>query len=143
MKLFRTPIFVYFATAVAAAAFAKWQCWPSLAASEMQTAIATFAQIGTTMLGFMLAAMAILASINHTHLVSMMRKSGHYVDLLKTLFGGSAAFLVATLLSVVVLFGFKPGVDYLAVLVGVHFAALVALMDCARKFWMVLKNLQP
>lgn len=100
------------------------------------------AQIGTTMLGFMLAALAVLASINHTHLVQMMKQSGHYSDLLQTIFIGAILFLVSAVMSSIVLFGFDAGPSYLAALLGVSVGALFAVCDSGRKFWMVLKNLQ-
>jgi hypothetical protein len=116
--------------------------WPSVDAKDIQTVVATIAQIGSTMLGFMLAALAVLASINHTHLLKMMKRSGHYRDLLLTLFAGCVAFLACTIVCICILFGVEPSVDLMAGLVGLCVGALFSVLDSGRKFWMVLKNLQ-
>ena len=102
----------------------------------------TVASISATMLGFMLAALAVLASINHTHLVSMMRRYGHYEDLLLTMFLGCLLFLACTLAGYLLLFGVQFGTIRLSCLIGLHVAALVSLLDVGRKLWMVLKNLR-
>lgn len=99
------------------------------------------ASVGTTMLGFMLAALAVLASINHTHLVNMMRTTGHYKDLLVTLFTGCLLFLACAIGGFVLLFWVLPRPWFMALLVGVHVGALVSLLDIGRKFWLVLDNL--
>jgi len=57
------------------------------------------------MLGFMLAALAVLASINHTHLVKMMRAYGHYSDLLATMMISGLLFLLVALTGYGILFG--------------------------------------
>lgn len=115
---------------------------PLIAGSDRATILATLAQVASTMLGFMLAALAIVASINHTHLVRMMRKSGHYESLLATLFVGSAAFFVCAIACFAVLLGFPSGRAVAAALIGLHVAAVAALLDTGRKFWLVLTNLR-
>lgn len=109
--------------------------WPGLGG--------TIASIGATMLGFMLAALAILASISNTHLVRMMHETGHYVDLLHTLFLGALMMLSCAIYGFVIMFGFTPGGKAFHGLVAVHFAALVSIFDVGRKYWLVLSNLQP
>lgn len=100
------------------------------------------ASIGTTMLGFMLAALAVLASINHTHLVKMMRTTGHYRDLLQTLFIGCVLYLLCAVGGFAMLFGAGSHQLLLYALVGLHVAALVSVLDVVRKFWFVLNNLE-
>lgn len=131
-------------SAIAAGAAAwHWQLPPASLSSESLTALAgTAASVGATLLGFMLAALAVLASINHVHLVQMMRKTGHYRELLATLFGGSFWMLVCTLLGFGLLLG-APAKDWLlSIFVASHVAALVALLDTGRKFWLVLTHLE-
>ena len=66
----------------------------------------------------MLAALAVLASINHTHLIKMMRQYGHYADLVQTMVVGSLFFLLCTLSGFFFLFGgFPNGVRMNLVLV--------------------------
>lgn len=100
------------------------------------------ASIAATMLGFMLAALAVLASISNTTLVERMKKTGHYDDLLHTIFFGSLLFLAIVLGGFALLFGAPPVRWLLAVLSGLHVAALVSLADIGRKFHLVLKNLR-
>lgn len=103
----------------------------------------TMASIHATMLGFMLAALAVLASINHTHLVAMMHKTGHYKNLLMTLFTGCCLFLVCAVISISIMFGLEAGPRLMATLVGLQVGCLVSLLDIGRKFWIVLTNLRP
>lgn len=100
------------------------------------------ASIAATMLGFMLAALAVLASISNTTLVERMKKTGHYDDLLHTIFFGSLLFLAIVLGGFALLFGAPPVRWLLAVMLGLHMAALVSLADIGRKFYLVLCNLR-
>jgi len=132
--------------ALVAGAVAGWCArrfeWISIADPDLMTFAGTLAQIACTMLGFLLAALAVLASINHTHLVKMMKQTGHYRDLLLTLFTGCVAFFACLLMSMAILFGLRLGADYMALLLGANVAALVAVIDAGRKLWMVLSNLR-
>lgn len=111
-----------------------------------QTAVLGFAgsvaSIAATMLGFMLAALAVLASISSTALVERMKKTGHYDDLLHTIFFGCVLFLAIALCGFALLFGAPPLPWLLAVLLGLHAAALASLADIGRKFRLVLANLR-
>ena len=91
----------------------------------------------------MLAALAVLASINHTHLVAMMHRTGHYKNLLTTIFTGCCLFLVSAVIAIAVMFGLEASPKLMAALVGLQIGCLVSLMDIGRKFWMVLTNLRP
>jgi len=100
------------------------------------------ASIAATMLGFMLAALAVLASISNTTLVERMKKTGHYDDLLHTIFFGCTLFLAIALVGYSLLFGVPGSRWLLTFLLGLHVAALVSLMDIGRKFHLVLVNLR-
>ena len=89
------------------------------------------------MLGFMLAALAVLVSVA----LGTMQKTGHYDDLVRTIFMGCALFLAIALMGFALLFGVKLHPALEASLVGLHGAALVSLIDIGRKFRLVLKNL--
>lgn len=130
-----------FATAFAGAWYGKvYPKFPDAAA--VMSFGGTVASISTTMLGFMLAALAVLASINHTHLVNMMRAYGHYRDLLTTMVTGSLLFMLCAIGGFALLFGVPAWQELLCVLVALHVAALVSLIDVGRKLWMVLSNLR-
>lgn len=94
------------------------------------------------MLGFMLAALAVIASISNTALVERMRKTGHYDDLLTTIFFGCCFFLAVALCGFTLLFGVPAGRDFLAVVLGLHVGSLISLIDIGRKFRLVLTNLR-
>lgn len=138
-----SPVFLTLVVGVLTAVVAHFAGWYRVPAADQVSGLAaTLAQIATTMLGFMLAALAIVASINHTHLVQMMKRTGHYQDLLLTLLAGSLAFLACAILSMGVLFGMELDGRLMSILVGTHVAALFALVDVGRKFWLVLTSLQ-
>lgn len=119
-----------------------WGVYPALTDPSIISSFGgSIASVGTTMLGFMLAALAVLASINHTHLVTMMRTTCHYHDLLVTLFTGCFLFLACAIGGFLVLFGVAPKPIFMSFLVGVHAGALISLLDIGRKFWLVLSNL--
>ena len=131
-------------TLVMAGAAAWWLgVYPMPAVDAAAALGGTLASVGATMLGFMLAALAVLASINHTHLVNMMRTTGHYHDLLVTLFTGCALFLLCTMSGFLLVFNVTPRPWLMAGIVGLHASALVSIVDIGRKFWMVLVNLRP
>lgn len=94
------------------------------------------------MLGFMLAALAVIASISNTDLLQKMRKTGHYDDLLNTVFAGCFVFLVVALCGFAMLFGVSPSRAFLSAILALHGAAFVSLIDIGRKFRLVLVNLE-
>ena len=120
--------------------------WVPVLPDHDQSALLSFsgsvASIAATMLGFMLAALAVLASISNTTLVERMKKTGHYDDLLRTIFFGCILFLAIALCGFSLLFGAPPLRWLLAGLLGLHVAALVALVDIGRMFHLVLVNLR-
>lgn len=95
------------------------------------------------MLGFLIAALSILASISGHRLLRNMQKTGHYRVLLRGFFINSAAYAVAMLASFVPLifkslFPIAPLVGF----VTFTFATLL-LIDIGWKLWLVLHNLTP
>lgn len=139
------PIFVpLIGTAAATAAAWKWGLYPNLSDRDgLLAAYSAAASVGATLLGFMLAALAILASITHTHLVQMMQRSGHYGDLLSTLGAGCLVMLASTVLGFAMLFGVSATPFAIALMVGLHVGSLCSLIDTGRKFWMVMSHLRP
>ena len=144
VELAMSPLVAPLLTAVATALVGWGGGWtPAL---QDQSAVLAFAgsvaSIAATMLGFMLAALAVLASISNTTLVERMRKTGHYDDLLHTIFFGCLLFLFIALCGFALLFGMPPYQPFLVMLLGLHAAALVSLFDIGRKFRLVLVNLR-
>lgn len=131
------------AGAVAAFAVDHWHLAPAYKDSDLVSFAGAVASVGATMLGFILAALAVVASISHTHLVQQMQKTGHYSDLLNTMGGCGLLFLLCALGGLAMLFGVPAGGVAMAVLIGMHVAAWLSLLDVARKFTLVLSNLRP
>ena len=139
MKPFLLPLL-----AGLAAGGVSWYCnWsPKLAdAGSVLSFAGSIASVAATMLGFMLAALAVIISITNTELLKLLRKSGHYKDLLQTIFVGCMVFLIIALAGFFLLFGVAPGRAFFAVLMALHAAALTALLDIGRKLWLVMNNL--
>jgi hypothetical protein len=116
---------------------------PSAVAADTIAFAGAIASVSGGLLGFMLAALAVVASISGTHLLAMMRKTGHYRSLLATLFLGAAWLLVCLLLSLALLFGWQPTPLITVAFTSVLGAVLAMLLDTGRKFWLVLTNLAP
>lgn len=140
--LMKSPLFLTIVIALASAWALNFLGWvPEPKENDRAALFGTLAQVAGTMLGFMLAALAVVASINHTHLVKMMRKTGHYRSLLVTLFSGALVFLVCAVMSLLALLGVPADERYMAILLGLHIAALCALSLAGWQFWLVLSNL--
>lgn len=115
----------------------------ALADQDLRTGAGVLAQIGATMLGFVLASLSILATIAHTKLLRNMQRTGHYAVLLRRMFGSVVAFGVLTVVAVVVLFlpAICPLYGYLLFLLAAF--SVLTLLDVSRKFWTVLHHLHP
>jgi hypothetical protein len=130
------------AGAVSYAGF-HWCVFHGLADADLRTASGVVAQIGATMLGFILAALAILATVVNTKLVRNMQRTGHYQLLLRRMFVCVLAFGFVTLAGIAVLFVPKVETTYAYLLAAVGLFALTLLADVSRKFWIVLHHLHP
>lgn len=120
-----------------------WNGWAIFPDNDHVTTITTVVQISASMMGFMLAALAILISVADKPLVLNLQKSGHYQDLLNTLFVASVIFAVAFFLSgTVLIFGVTiPYWKHFLLLL--LFSGSLALLQTGWKFWLVLSNLHP
>ena len=128
---------------VASSASWYWGVYPSFKEEATLSAFGgSVASISSTMLGFLLAALAVLASISHTHLLKVMREQGYYRDLLDTMLIGFLLFLLCAISGFGLLFGMHLSSKVGMVLIGLHTAAIVSLLDIGRKLWLVLRNLK-
>lgn len=138
------PLFIpFFMGTAASGACWFWNVYPSFKEEATLSAFGgSVASISSTMLGFLLAALAVLASISHTHLLKVMREQGYYRDLLDTMLIGFLLFLLCAISGFGLLFGIQltPKIGF--VLVGLHTAAVISLFDIGRKLWLVLRNLK-
>lgn len=121
----------------------KYNLLGQLSPQDSRTFLGLLAQVSATMLGFLLAALAILASISGHRLVRNMQKTGHFQVLLTRFFVDTVAY------------GVSAGVALVAYLANTHlmhgtllammfflFASLL-LIDVGWRFWLVLSHLGP
>lgn len=135
ISLFLTAVLVY-----AAHSSGLFQ---DLGESDSRVAAGIFAQIAATMLGFLVAALSILASISGHRLLRNMQRSGHYRVLLRGFFLNATAYAVAMLAAFFALvFKLHFPVAPLVALACFTYATLL-LADVGWKLWLVLHNLTP
>lgn len=114
---------------------------PGLA--SVTTAMGVLAQIAATMLGFMMAVLAILASIANTRLVRNMQRSGHFHRMLVRIFVDNLGFACLTLSALAI--SFRP--DKVLVLApwvfGVTAFSSMLFLGALVMLWQTLANLKP
>lgn len=113
---------------------------PSPSVQDRISVYGTVAQVCGTLGGFLLAALAIVASISNTALLKAMRESGHYDSLLKHMFTGTLLFLTATVVCILVVLGVTLPTWVQAVLFGIMASGLVVLIIAGWQFWLTLVN---
>lgn len=111
--------------------------------ATLVSAAAAVAGVAGTMLGFMIAALAILASIAGMRLLRNMQRTGHYHVLLGRLFITSVFFALLLVTSLAALFFHPIFPSIWAAMFGLMTSAAVALFDAMRKFAIVLFALKP
>lgn len=119
-----------------------WGLLDCISDAELRSAVGIASQISATMLGFLIAALSILASISGHRLLRNMQKTGHYRVLLRRLFWNSGAYGLSMVFAflAVLLNGaiFKP--MSLVALTSFTYATLF-LIDIGWRFWLVLINI--
>lgn len=101
------------------------------------------ASIAGTMLGFLLAALAVLASIAGSRLLRNMQRTGHYQVLLHRLIISAGFFLFLLLAALVTMLGGVKLPWAWEAATGLVVAAIFALVDAMYKFAQVLLALKP
>lgn len=116
---------------------------PCLENDALRQAASTTAQVAATMMGFLLAALAILASIANMRLLRNMQRTGHYQVLLARMLITSVYFFCALIFSMVAMV--IPEFVYQPVEIGASLmlACSYALIDTTLKFSAVLFSLKP
>lgn len=110
--------------------------------AEFVSVVATFCQVSATMMGFMLAALAILASITDKPLLERMNQQGHYSDLLTHLFIASFIYFTVFIATGWLLIS-SPSTSFIRSLILVLMVTgCLATIQVGYKFWVVLKKLR-
>lgn len=112
-----------------------------LGAEDAKSAAGILAQLSGTMLGFVLAALAILTTLGNTTLVANMQQTGHFSMLLKRMFGSVVAFGFVTVVGAALLFVPTIDIKWMYSLIGIAIFSILLLADVCRKLWVVLENL--
>lgn len=107
------------------------------------SAISVLAQVASTMLGFMMAVLAILASITNTRLVRNMQRTGHFHQMLISIFMDSIAF--ACLTATTLLIAFRPDLfrALAPIVVGCTVFAAMLFIGALIMLWQTLAHLKP
>jgi hypothetical protein len=107
------------------------------------TGMNVLAQVAVTMLGFMMAVLAILASIANTKLIRNMQRSGHFHNMLTRIFACSLSFAAVTLAALVA--SFRPDqLDILASAVAAFtMMAILLFASSLAMLWQTLVHLRP
>lgn len=112
-----------------------------LTTQDLRTLLSLLAQVSATMLGFLLAALAILASIAGTRLIRNMKKTGHYGVLLNRFFMNTIIFGVSMVVSVgAIMLNMRIAEGAILSLFLFTFACLL-LCDVSWRFWLVLAEI--
>lgn len=120
-----------------------WSLLEGLQAGDLRSAASLIAQLSGTMLGFVLATLAILTTVLDTVLVRNMQRTGHFRVLLRRMLCSIGAFGLATIGGTIIIFVPIPLEWHACILISVAMLALSVLLDVCTKFWVVLKNLAP
>lgn len=124
-------------------AVASWLFVSSLGAGDVRLIAATYSAVAGTMLGFLVAALAILTAVLNRRLMQNMIKTGHYYRLLSELYWASSFFLSTLIISLASLF--LNGI-YLcggvSIASGTLSVAVLLLMAAGRKFMLVMEYLR-
>lgn len=120
-----------------------WSVLQGLEVGDLRSAAGVVSQLSGTMLGFVLAALAILTTVLDTVLVRNMQRTGHFRVLLSRMLFCIVAFGLATIYGAGMIFLPSPSEAHACVLIGLTVLALQLLFDVCWKFWFVLRGLTP
>lgn len=124
-------------------ACAYFRPYDGLAPADLRSAAGVVAQISATMLGFMIAALSILATITHTVLLQNMQKTGHFLVLLRRMYLAAVSYGITMLAAMagVISSEIAGWAVWLVTFLVTWSSAL--LVDFGYRFWMVLTHLRP
>lgn len=103
----------------------------------------TLASIAATLLGFMVAALSILVAIDDRPLVKNMKKTGHYRNLINSVYNASAVYLITLVCALIGLFlpSESQQIFMAAVTTGFMAHALVLTASAGYKFLTLIEHL--
>lgn len=111
--------------------------------ADAKNVIGVVVQISAVMIGFIITALSVLATITHQPLLKNMQESGHFAFLLRRLLVTTLLFSVSMIIGMYILLTAHPGQLSLWLLYASLIFATVFLADAGRLLWIVLTNLHP
>lgn len=108
---------------------------------DLRGLLGLLAQVSATMLGFLLAALAILASISGSRLIRNMQKTGHFVVMLNRFFVNTIAFGFSMVASISASLLYARIGDGALIASGLFVFSCLLLCDVGWRFWLVLTEL--
>jgi hypothetical protein len=114
-----------------------------LSDESLKAAYGVVAQIGTTMLGFVLAALATLMTLANSRLIKNMQKTGHYQLLLRRMLVTMVSFAIVSFISTVLIFSPNANNPIAYVNLSALIFSSLLLFDVTRKLWIVLNFFAP
>lgn len=126
-----------------AGAVGAWWATKTFPGIDIKEIGSVFASVSGTLLGFLIAALSILATVLDRTLLQNMRKSGHLEVLMNELHNAGIAFLIVLLLAFGILFSDGDSQKNVAIVAGgAMSAALTLLARAGNKFIMVMMNIR-
>ena len=123
---------------------AHWSIFSLFHGDEIQrTSAGILAQIGATMMGFVLALVGVLASLASTRLLRNMQRSGHFNVLLALLLVTALIFGFLTVVGVVIsmMTVIPKCCTYLLIFFAIW--SVLLLLDSMTKLWGVVSTIHP
>lgn len=121
-----------------------WSVFSLFHGDEIQrTSAGILAQIGATMMGFVLALVGVLASLASTRLLRNMQRSGHFNVLLALLLVTALVFGFLTVVGVVISMMTTITKCYTYILIFFALWAVLLLLDSMTKLWDVVSVIHP
>ncbi|WP_047552184.1 hypothetical protein [Methylotenera sp. G11] len=130
---------------ISISAIIAWLLWSHIdvySVDALHNAATAFAGVTATMLGFMIAALSILAAVANQKLLRNMQKTGHYKKLLHELYHASAAYAAGMIASLTSIFLTSPYLSWgITVTIFAVAYSTAMIISVGHKFWVVLTNL--
>lgn len=123
-----------------AAAGGVWRWHPqTMSVGDYGALLSTVASVSATLLGFLIAALAILSALVNRRLVMNMQRTGHYQQLTEELFISAAAYLLVLVVSMAAFLVIGDVFRFAIILTtaGLTFATL-ELLAAGMKFYRVM-----
>lgn len=104
--------------------------------------LGVIAQVGGTLLGFIVAAMAILMALPDSRFTRNLRKTGHMQALLRQMFWTAVWSLALILISLLAMFAPEPSAEYAAAIsIAILGGTVARLLVTGNRFYLILEIL--